>query len=62
MELTMFDCSIDKYVFWFGFIIGGIICTAIFELIQMVILSISGVKKLSKEMESKSNERIEPKL
>ena len=58
----MFDCSIDKYVFWFGFIIGGIICTAIFELIQMVILSISGVKKLAEELKRKTNERIEPKL
>ena len=46
----MFDCSIDKYVFWFGFLIGGFICTAIFEIIQITILSISGVKKLDEEM------------
>ena len=58
----MFDCSIDKYVFWFGFLIDGFICTAIFEIIQITILSISGVKKLDEEMKRKTNERIEPKL
>lgn len=41
--------------FWMGFIIGGIICVAIFELIQFIMLSAMGVKSLEKEMKRKND-------
>lgn len=59
----MFECIFNKYTFWIGFIIGGIIFTAISELLQLAL----GVKSLTKELKRKNdinerNERIEPKL
>ena len=53
--------------FWFGFIIGGIVCTAIYELIQFLVMTALGVKGLKKELKRKNDiqeqkQRIEPKL
>lgn len=41
--------------FWMGFIIGGIVCVAIFELIQFIVLSAMGVKSLEKEIKRKND-------
>ena len=41
--------------FWMGFIIGGIVCVAIFELIQFIVLSAIGVKSLEKQMKRKND-------
>lgn len=53
--------------FWIGFVIGGIVCTAIYELIQFLIMGALGVRGLKKELKRKNDiqerkERIEPKL
>ena len=50
--------------FWLGFIIGGIICVSIVELIQYIILYRKGIKELTKELKRKNDleERKEPKL
>lgn len=60
----MFECAINKYTFWMGFIIGGFICIAIYELIQFIFLSVFGIRELKKEMkcENTISERKEPKL
>lgn len=41
--------------FWMGFIIGGIVCVAIFELIQFIVLSAMGVKSLEREIKRKND-------
>ena len=50
--------------FWLGFIVGGIICVSIVELIQFIILSSTGIKGLTKELKRKNDieERKEPRL
>ncbi len=50
--------------FWIGFILGGIICVGIFELIQFIIMSAIGIKGLTRELKRKNDisERKEPKL
>lgn len=50
--------------FWMGFIIGGIVCVSIVELIQFMILTSTGIKGLTKEMKRRNDieERKEPKL
>lgn len=60
MEKRMFS----NLSFWMGFIIGGIICVSIVELIQYIILSSKGIKELTKELKRKNDldERKEPKL
>ena len=47
-----------------GFIIGGIVCVSIVELIQFMILTSTGIKGLTKEMKRRNDieERREPKL
>ncbi|WP_180051411.1 hypothetical protein [Acinetobacter sp. YH12211] len=56
----MFDCSINKYVFWMGFLIGGFIFTGITAYIQYIILGKEMFKLLKKKDEKQ--ERKEPKL
>lgn len=41
--------------FWMGFIIGGIVCVSIFELIQFIIMSAVGVRSLEKELKRKND-------
>lgn len=41
--------------FWMGFIIGGIVCVAIYEFIQFLIIAALGVKGLEKEMKRKND-------
>jgi len=41
--------------FWAGFVIGGIVCVAVFEFIQFLILSATGVKALQKELQRKND-------
>ncbi|ENV08280.1 hypothetical protein F966_03343 [Acinetobacter higginsii] len=50
--------------FWLGFIIGGVVCVTIVELIQFIILSSTGIKSINKELKRKNDieERKEPKL
>lgn len=59
----MFEFGVNKYVFWLGFIIGGVVCLAVSEIIQIAL----GTRQLTKELKrknniNKQNERIEPKL
>lgn len=59
----MFELGINKYVFWLGFIIGGVVCLAVSELIHLAL----GTRELTKELKRKNNinerqERKEPKL
>lgn len=59
----MFEFGINKYVFWLGFIIGGVVCLAVSELIQLAL----GTRELTKELKRKNDinerqERKEPKL
>lgn len=56
----MFECTFNKYTFWLGFIIGGIVITSIIELLQIAM----GTRKLAKELKRKNEiqERKEPKL
>ncbi|WP_333872781.1 hypothetical protein [Acinetobacter variabilis] len=59
----MFEFGINKYVFWMGFIIGGVVCLSVSELIQLAL----GTRALKKELKRKNDinehkERIEPKL
>ncbi|KXZ67323.1 hypothetical protein AVENLUH5627_02112 [Acinetobacter venetianus] len=50
--------------FWLGFIIGGVVCVSVVELIQFIIISSSGIKEYTKELKRKNDieERKEPKL
>ena len=41
--------------FWMGFIVGGIVCVAIYEFIQFLIIAALGVKGLEKEMKRKND-------
>lgn len=54
----------SDFNFWIGFIIGGIVCVSIVELIQFVVLSAMGVRGLTKELKRKNDieERKEPKF
>ena len=47
-----------------GFIIGGIVCVSIVELIQFLIMGSMGIKELKKELKRKNHieERKEPKI
>lgn len=59
----MFEFGINKYVFWMGFIIGGVVCLSVSELIQLAL----GTRALKKELKRRNDinehkERIEPKL
>ena len=56
------SCGLFGGGFWFGFIIGGIICVAIFEFIQFLIMGAMGVRGLQKELKRKNDieERKEP--
>jgi len=59
----MLEFGMNKYVFWLGFIIGGVVCLAVSEIIQIAL----GTRELTKELKRKNDinerkERIEPKL
>ena len=54
----------SDFQFWMGFIIGGIVCVSIVELVQFIIMSSIGIKGLAKELKRKNDiaERKEPKI
>lgn len=63
----MFECNLNQLNFWVIFFFGGIVCIAVFEFFQFLIMSALGVRGLTKELKRKNdinerNERIEPKL
>ena len=63
----MFECNLNQLNFWVIFFLGGIVCIAVFEFFQFIIMSALGVRGLTKELKRKNdinerNERIEPKL
>lgn len=56
----MFECGLNKYIFWIGFIVGGFIFLGISEVITLAL----GTRKLAKEIKRKNDieERKEPRL